>query len=155
MKKISSTKGIGLLEIMLVLAVISLMLVSVIRYFSIVNRTNRVGQAITMVNAIRAAGERWKATHGDYKTLTVGTELQDLVNRGLLPDIYGLSNVKNPWGGNVSANKGTDSTQLDIKFLGIPSPDCTNFVKMIKKTGCTPTPTDACTSATTDVVATC
>jgi len=152
-------QGVGLLELMLAIAIISLLMISAIRYFSIVNRSNRVNQALTEVNAIRAAGERWKATHDDnYKTLTAGTELKDLVNRGLLPDIYGLDSVKNPWGGTITATMNpADNSQLNIKFSNVTNPDCTNFVKIIKKNGCTPTPADTCNSSSTsiDVTASC
>jgi len=145
-------KGIGLLELVLALAIIGVMLVSATRYFSVVNRSHRLEQAIEMVSAIKAAGERWKVAKDNYSTLS---KMSDFVDRGFLPSIYGASGtsaIKNPWGGEVTVAKGTDSTLLDITFTKVPTEECSVFVDRIPAMGC-----DASSSKCSDntAVATC
>lgn len=150
MNKNDITKGIGLLELMLVLAIISVMTVAAVRYFSIVSASSRIEQAMEMVSAIRAAGERWKVGNDDYTSASIS----EFVARGFLPSVY--SNITTPWGGTISATKNTDPAKLDIKFIGVPTKaDCSNLVNRIQSLGCTPTPAAASCADAQDVTATC
>ena len=134
------SEGIGLLELMLVLAIISMLTVAAVRYFSIVSASIRIEQAMEMVSAIRAAGERWKVGNDNYNSFT---GLKDFVDRGFLPSIY--SSIKNPWGGTITANKKDgDGSKIEIKFESVhestTNPECTNFSKRIESLGCKGTP---------------
>lgn len=150
MNKKNFSKGIGLLELMLALAIISMLTVAAVRYFSVVSASSRVEQAMEMVSAIRAAGERWKVGNDDYTSASIG----EFVARGFLPGVY--SKITTPWGGVISAAKNTDPTKLDIKFTNVPTKaDCFNLVNRIQSLGCTPDPSaTSCTDAK-DVTATC
>lgn len=156
MKNNLIAKGIGLLELMLVLAIIAIMTVSAVRYFSIANKASKLGQAMEMVSAVRTAGERWKATQENYSLLSTDWQgFKSLIERGFLPDIY--QSQKNPWGGMLSAAPNTDPTKLDIIFVGVPTKaDCSSFANKIESIGCAPNPVAAsCTDGSQTVKATC
>jgi len=157
MNKIVNSKiqGIGLLELMMVLGLIGILLMSAVRYFALVNRANRVNQAIEMVNVIYAAGERYKTVKDVYDQPTGGL-LAAFVARGFLPDSYKAAVVMNPWGGVVVVGPDTsDTSKLIIALSGITTAsECRNFVNKIKGTSCTTdkASSDECTDNDTVVV---
>lgn len=115
--------GIGLLELMLSLIVISGLLVGVTRYYTLTQREQHVNVAAGLIQSIRAACDRWRVGHETYEGIS---SLQDLVDRGYLPDVYD-NNPTNPWGGSIEVSA-VDSEHIKIRFTDIPVEDCNNLM---------------------------
>lgn len=90
-----NNKGIGLLELLLSLVIISVLLVVATRFFKPTNLSQRSNEAIDMIQAIATAEQRWLMTNNEAP----GDVLKTFVERGFLPDSF--LNAKNPWGGDM------------------------------------------------------
>ncbi|KPJ67974.1 MAG: hypothetical protein AMJ43_00725 [Coxiella sp. DG_40] len=99
LNKIMSLKhndeGIGLLELLLSLVIISVLLTMAFRFFKPTNLSQRSNEAIDMIQAVATAEQRWLMTNNEDP----GDVLQTFVERGFLPNSF--LNAKNPWGGDL------------------------------------------------------
>ena len=106
-------KAIGLLELMLSLAVISVLLVIGIRYYQSVKYQQQLTITATLVKDIISASSSWGAAYPDYQKLS----LQTLIDVNLIPTTY----TKNPWGGDVDVRQADgDPHHIKIILADIP-----------------------------------
>ncbi|CAM4389775.1 MAG: hypothetical protein LEGION0398_MBIBDBAK_01153 [Legionellaceae bacterium] len=110
-------RAIGLLELMLSIAIISVLLLMSIRYYSSLKYQERLTQASTMVRDIISAASSWGAANPNFENISI----EQLINVNLLPPNYG----KNPWAGTVQVSpKKGDIYSIAINFTEVPEDPC-------------------------------
>ena len=106
------TKGISLLEIMLSIALISVIMIVSLRYYQTTRYTSQVNTLVDDMKHLLAASQRWYVSHHNFKELN---SIDDLIDRGLLPDNFG----EHPWGGEIEVvpDAATQFTNLVVTKL--------------------------------------
>jgi len=96
----SKSKGIGLLELMLSLAIIAILLIMAIRYYQSANLSQQMSSATNMFNAVRSAMKNFYNDNAVNPNVggAQSVSIQDLMDSGYLPPSFGV----NPWGGVVA-----------------------------------------------------
>lgn len=126
MTKINS-KGLTLIELLFVLAIIVVITLSVVRLYQTTENNRRVTDAANMVLAVYQAG-------GQSESLDTGKDLISIfVNNGLLPSDFSTNqNTINPWGGKLNADAPT-STSLRVALTAVPNNLCNNLAAKFNK----------------------
>jgi prepilin-type N-terminal cleavage/methylation domain-containing protein len=110
-----SSKGFSLLEMLLVMSIISVLLIGVARYYETASSAQKENEAVTLVQGLKAAGERYRIG----KTVSSANILQELIDRNLIP----VSAKTNPWGGQVTVAMAS-SGKITITLAAIPGGAC-------------------------------
>lgn len=127
MKKL---RGIGLLELMLALAIISVLLVAATRYFASTDSSRKVNDAANMLQAVINASEDSRAANNSYAKIT---ELKDLQDQGLLPS---WTTTSNPWGGDIQVKRSDDDgTSITMTLTNVREEDCKSLKDLMNKKG--------------------
>ncbi|MEM1243596.1 MAG: type 4 pilus major pilin [Pseudomonadota bacterium] len=125
MKKFTS-KGLTLIELFLALAIIAIIWVVATRYYQTVKLSGQVNDAISMVQALRAA----VANYASGQPKNTAVDFATLSNVGLLPSDFGAAGNfgqgTNPWGGNVTL-AGTVGN-FTITMDNMPAQGCQNML---------------------------
>lgn len=116
-------KGIGLLELMLSLAIISVLLVMATRYYKSARQNQQVNDAISLSQAIIAASENWVIGKNDF----TGISVTELINKGYLP----RGSDKDPWHSPTVVTIGSNSNQLKITMQGLPVEACRSLAEKL------------------------
>lgn len=134
----NKTRGIGLLELMLSLAIIAILLVMATRYFLVANESQKINNAVSMANGF-AGAEAQYASHNNAYT----AKISDLIDGNYLPSSFGGAKEDgvgaNPWGGNLVL--AVSAPGFTISFTGVPTsasqkPDtCTKLAMTISGAG--------------------
>lgn len=103
-------RGIGLLELVLGIALLTIILVSSMHYFQVARQSGSVNESLLMVKAVYGAAEIWRAKglkFSDSSGVPEGSEGDPLLKKfaqlGLLTSDY--ESVKHtPWGGELKAS---------------------------------------------------
>jgi Tfp pilus assembly protein PilE len=128
--KIRAT-GVSLIELMLVIAILTIIVLMSTRYFYVTRNAQRVNETTEMIKNIVAASERWLATNNDYTGLT----LQTLVDHDYLPKSFDVSNnPTNAWGGTIAVT-GTSNT-LTIILNNLESKSCVGLASNLATESC-------------------
>ena len=128
MKKL---KGIGLLELMLALAIISVLLVAATRYFASTDSSRKVNDAASMLQAAINASEDVRTSDNNYSAIE---SIETLRLRGLVPDSWTVSSTLNPWGGGINVVGKKHADYVTLILSNIPQVDCQALIDiMIKK----------------------
>ncbi len=115
-------KGIGLVELMLVLSIIAIILVLAARYYQTANLSRQVNEAYKHLEAIGSAAQSWwDDNNHDFTKLTNG--LQDLIDQGYLTSDY----KQNIWGTGVTVT-GKEASLMEITFSDIPTAGCNSLL---------------------------
>lgn len=125
---LAKEKGIGLLELMLALAIISVLLVAATRYFASTDSSRKVNDAVNMLQAVINASEDWRTSKNSYADIS----LTELEKQGLLPN---WGDTSNPWGGGIIV-AGT-ATSITLKLTNVPQKDCLSLSSIMDKKGVT------------------
>ncbi len=133
MKK-SKQLGIGLLELMLSLAIISVLLVMATRYYQVARQGQQVNDAISEVQAIIAAGENWVTGGNDDFASLNDNGLSKLIQNCYLPK----GSNKNPWHGVTQVHAGDNPNQLKITMNSIPSKACLDLSNKLNNSTANP-----------------
>lgn len=112
-------RGIGLLELMLSLAIISVMLLMATRYYKSADQGQKVSNAISMITGIAGAGAQYLNTHPAKKATDL--DLKVLTDDGFLSKEF--STMNNPWGGTIKVSGG-DSGLVTITMDKVPGGPC-------------------------------
>jgi len=108
-----SQKGIGLLELMLTIIVITAIILSATKYYLVAKEEMKISQAQDIVNNVAQAAYKWVEGRPDFTNLS----LDDLINNGLLPGKY--SGNIGPWGGKITLSLDTGKNlMLQFSNLG-------------------------------------
>lgn len=142
--KIQKTKGFSLIELLCVVAIVSLIVVASTRFFSVTTANNQVTKALQDIQVIRAAANEWLMSQPDYAGGSSGCEaggncisMASLNNMGLLPVDLGDGVGKNPWGGNyaVAPNIGAgrnNPNQLVITLSNVSGTACLQLYNLLQ-----------------------
>ena len=119
--------GIGLLEILLALAIIAILLTTATRYYQTARDTQRVNEALNIMQNLHHAGAQYYMDRGDMSE-NLMSEFKD---RGLVPKQFSAQTA-NPWGGEIKAN-GQKNT-INFILTQVPKKSCENLrVKINQK----------------------
>lgn len=131
--------GIGLLEMMLVLAIIAVLLLVSVRYYGNANAEQEANTLVNSYSTVKSAVQTYLANNPGAN---VPTSINPLVTGGYLPDIY-LTTVgsgasakkasKNIWGGDITISSNADGT-FSITQTLIPQAVCTMAYGQLKST---------------------
>ncbi len=116
-------RGIGLLELMLSLAIISILLVMATRYYKSARQAQQVNDAISLVQGIAGATANWVIGEEGYNKLT---SISMLVSEGYLPK----GSERDPWQGKTEV-LGTSST-VKVTLNDVPYAACLSLQKKIQ-----------------------
>lgn len=113
-----SQMGIGLLELMLSMAVISVLLVISVRYYSSVKYQEQLTKTATMIREVINAANSWGTSNPNYLAI----DIDALINSNLLPGSY----KTNPYGGriNVLPVSSFNPYSFTITLSGVPESAC-------------------------------
>jgi type II secretory pathway pseudopilin PulG len=114
-RHIKSIAGVTLLEIMLVLAVASMVIVMSIRYYQNAQNSENTNIIMEEIQNIGAAADNLGQGGGSYSA----------VSQAAVKSIAGSSNMLTPYGGTISIN-GTGSS-YSVTIPAMPSPVCTSL----------------------------
>ncbi len=121
--------GNSLLEILLVVAVASILIVLAVRYFTTTNSNVQVVQAISKIDRVVRASYRWLEI--ERKESFQGGDvisMQALVKAGLLDN----NDKINPWGGNIIIKPGADPKHIKVSLENVSLPACNNLYQRLK-----------------------
>ena len=117
---------------MLSLGVIAALLVMATIFFKPASQSQKVSEAITHIQAIDSAANRWSLTHGNFND--VDAHFNAFINLGLLPTTY-ADNYINPWGGNITVDK-AENNLLQIKMDQVPEDACHDLTFKVQSLLC-------------------
>ncbi len=108
-------RGIGLLELMLSLAIISVLLVMATRYYKAADQGQKISNAISLVSGIAGAAAQYLSTHPGQEV-----SLKVLVESNYLPNNF--LTITSPWGTALElSGKGT----VTVTMKAVPKDPCT------------------------------
>ena len=107
MYDLNSEKGIGLLELMLSIIVITAIILGATKYYLVAREAMKITQAQDVINNVASATYKWIEGQPNFHDLT----LQKLIDAGLLPGKYGQSGIS-PWGGSINLTPKQGDDQL-------------------------------------------
>ena len=122
---IDKQRGIGLLELMLSIAILTVMGIAATAFYGATKERRRIVEITAMTNEIyRAACIYIKKPDFSYESKDYDF-MSDLINAGLLSDYY----KKTPWKGEItvhidnvaSNNSGTVQPQISVQLQGLGS----------------------------------
>lgn len=116
-------QGIGLLELMLSLAIISILLVMATRYYKAARQAQQVNDAIALVQGIAGATANWVIGEEGYSKLT---SINKLITEGYLPK----GSERDPWQGTTEVT-GNSST-VKVTLNDVPYAACISLQKKIQ-----------------------
>ncbi|MGB6977087.1 MAG: prepilin-type N-terminal cleavage/methylation domain-containing protein [Gammaproteobacteria bacterium] len=134
-----NSKGFTLLEMLLVMSIIAVILIGVTRYYESAATSHKENEAVRLILALKAAGERYRVGQINEST----DILPNLINRNLVP----VSAKTNPWGGTVTAAMAADG-KITVTLATIPAAVCRSLVSIISTDIANSTAT--CSAADTD-----
>lgn len=122
MRNLNSHRGIGLLELMLSIIVITAVILGATKYYLVAKEAMRITQAQEVVSNVGAAAYKWVEGYANFsKFPTQKDEIGTLVTAGLLPGKYNQPGIS-PWGGKLITS--SDADALRVGFAGLPTKAC-------------------------------
>lgn len=134
--------GISLIEILFVLMIVAVIATMAIQFYTQSVSSNRVAQALTLIQEINKAGREWLQTPGateesgdqypaNFSQLP-SNPLQAFKEKGLLP-CENNSCQTNPWGGGVAIAANANNPQfMSISLSLLPKNDCARLQESMK-----------------------
>jgi type II secretory pathway pseudopilin PulG len=120
-KNIKSIAGVTLLEIMLVLAIASMVIVMSIRYYQNATNSQNVNVILEEIQNVTAAADNVSQGSGGYSGVsTVGVTA-----------VAGANNMKTPYGSMIAVGTGGASTYT-VSVPGLPGAVCTQILTKLK-----------------------
>ncbi len=135
--------GVTLLEIMLVLAIASMVIVMSIRYYQSASNNQKIAAGLNTITAIAAAGESFLATGP-------ATGFTNVANANLSPYLGGTMPTS-PWGGAVTVS-GVNSTSYKIVMtVSQDAVVCTQLIALLSQNSKLNSPAPTCTGGSLTV----
>ena len=107
-------RGLGLLEMLLVLVVVSVLLLTMGRYYGLTQRQAAVAQAQQSIDTLRMAAVRESIQPAQS---AMGSLIPTWAQRGIVP--ADLAQQGNPWGGELVADIALH--QLTVRMTRVPA----------------------------------
>ena len=120
-KHIKSIAGVTLLEIMLVLAIASMVIVMSIRYYQNATNSQNVNTIMEQIQNITAAADNLAQGGGGYSAASTAA----------ITSVAGAGNLKTPYGTAISISSNSGSVYT-VATTGIPAPVCTSLLSKMK-----------------------
>ncbi|MBV9575281.1 MAG: hypothetical protein JO149_01515 [Gammaproteobacteria bacterium] len=111
--------GVTLLEVMLVLAIASMIIVMSIKYYQSATANQQANAFLAQMQAIAAAADQMMAATNSYATAMSGSAISTSNLAALLP----ANSFVSPWGGTISISNVTGSS-FQITLSTIPASVC-------------------------------
>lgn len=122
--------GATLVEIIMVVALISIITVGALNYFNSASESSRVQEGVSNLTSISSVIRNQFATQGDYNGLT-----EEMLSRSSnLPSTLKSTtpnHLRHPWGSgadDVDISPSTGNGSFEITYEGIPSGACVDLV---------------------------
>jgi type II secretory pathway pseudopilin PulG len=120
-KHIKSIAGVTLLEIMLVLAIASMVIVMSIRYYQNATNSQNVNVILEEIQNVTAAADNVSQGSGGYSGVSTTS----------VAAVAGASNMKTPYGSSITITSGGAST-YPVVIPGLPAAVCTQLLTKLK-----------------------
>lgn len=136
---IKHKKGIGLLELMLALALMAIVMLVTVRYYSNAKAKQEATTLVDSFSTLRSAAENYLANN-PLVTPPTTNGINTLISQGYLPASFGsvsgntVTVNKNTWGGTVSVNFPANTTQVQVVQTQIPAGVCNMALGQIQAT---------------------
>ncbi len=145
----NKTRGIGLLELMLSLAIIAILLVMATRYFMAANESQKINNAISEIHGIAGGAANYANANPGYKDMSI----TKLIEGNYIPASMGGTDTKgtgaNPWNGDLAVAVATAGTPgFSVSLTAIPTVACGKLANMLQGSEKS---TATCTSGTVKV----
>lgn len=128
---VRKTKGVRLMEMLLVLAIGAAIIMAAVRYFGITNRNVRVTHAMQQIQILTKASYEWLQAQkqDDFSSANSGIliSMHQLIDAGLIKDSD--TNTMDPWAGAITIQPGSDPTRVKITLARVPQKDCKNLAR--------------------------
>ncbi len=121
-KSLQTMLGVTLLEIMLVLAIASMVIVMSIRYYQSASTNQKITSGLNVVTAVVAAGESLLAATGSLATAS-GTTLGAYLPGGQMPN--------SPWGGPVTIPTANQMGYTIDMPISTSTNACSQFILLV------------------------
>lgn len=112
-------KAFSMMELLLVLAISTTLIVMTVGYFRQVQQNSKITATINLIGSIAAAGREYFQGQGTT------SDINDFVDA----DLINRTQVRGPWGGDVTISSSTD--QMTITAKEIPTLACNNIVRAL------------------------
>ncbi|MAZ39536.1 MAG: hypothetical protein CMF49_05390 [Legionellales bacterium] len=137
MKIFKHQKAIGLIEVMLVFAVVAVASIASIRYYSNAQAAQKINDTVNQYGEVKSAFENYLVDNNNNGgTGKTTVQVYTLVSDGYLPDSYGTTAAQttkaNPYGGGILLD--VESGMLNIYFQGLPNAACGQIVNRLLST---------------------
>lgn len=138
-RDVRKQKGNTLLEVLLVLAVSSVLLTLAVRYFNTVDLNRQVTEAISKIDIISRASYEWLSAErqGDFSLISN----DGLITLGLVSE----ADMMSPWGGPIAVSGGDDLQHVKISLNGLGPAGCQNLHRHLLNIAYAESPVDQCT----------
>lgn len=124
------TKGLNLIELLLVLGVISILIIAAFLLFPNVRAEVNADKELKNVAAIQANVSVFSNGISDFKALNNEVAINArIVPSGMVQETAGVKEIKNLWGGDVVLNGVPEYNykQYWITYTGVPKEACQQF----------------------------
>jgi len=128
------SRGLTLLETLLVLSIGAAIILVAVRYFAVTHRSLNVTHAVQQIQSLTKASYEWLETqkqenfgNEDHGTLI---SMQALIDAGLIDNTH--SDTKDPWGKDIRIEPGTDPSRVKITMPNIPELPCKNLARRLE-----------------------
>lgn len=126
--------GVALLEVMFVLAVVSILLLTAARYLNTTRSTHKAGQALTAIFEVSRASDLWLSLFKSFNTGPDGDpiSIERLINSNMLS--VNFADYANPWYGDTKVVPaplnvpGSPSDKALLTMTQVPLNAC-NYIK--------------------------
>jgi type IV pilus assembly protein PilA len=120
-KHIKSIAGVTLLEIMLVLAIASMVIVMSIRYYQNATNSQNANTVLEEIQNITAAADNLSQGSGGYSNVSTTS----------VSGVAGASNMKTPYGTSITIGTGGAAT-YPVTIPGLPAAVCQQLASKLK-----------------------
>lgn len=135
-------RGNSLLEVLLVLAVSSVLIVLAIRYFTVVDLNMRVARAISQIDMVSRASYEWLEYEraADFSKINAQALLES--------HLIAKEDLKSPWGGAIEVTAGQDPSHVKISLSGISAYGCQDLTRHLQSVAYAEALAQACKQGT-------
>lgn len=130
------SRGISLLECVLVLLVGSVVLLAALYYMGVAEKNMRQTRAVTMVHTLIRSGYQWLDVAARSETAASNNMIPVLVEKDMLSSAFAASDA-NPWHGGLMLRRivpAGGGAALHLEMFGVPHSACMALKKKLRAT---------------------
>lgn len=138
MKSLSKSAGVTLLEVMLVLAIASMIIIMSVRYYQSASSSQQATAAFAQIQAITAAADTLAQMSGDYTQASINTGVPNLIGAN--------GTLLSPWNTSVTVAAASASTYT-VTITSMPGAVCSIIKAQMSANPAHYSSSTTCTSA--------